>query len=65
MAARDFYLNFEKIFGGIFDIMLGRLWLLGMVKWSSFEWLLKRWDLCICKGFNFPMSFKISVQMFL
>ena len=58
-------MNFEfKFFEGS-PLNLEILSLLGEVKGNSFEWFLKRWDLCICKGFNFPMSFKISVQMFL
>ena len=47
MAARDQTLNFEMIFGGCFDLMLGSLCLLGMVKVNSFEWFLQKWDLCI------------------
>ena len=46
MAARTKVLNFAKIFGGVVGPKLEHLWLLGIVKLNSFEWFLKKWDLC-------------------
>ena len=47
MAERKQVLNFGMKFGGVVYHMLKHLWLLGILKWSSFGWFLKKCDLYI------------------
>ena len=64
MAARKFYLNFEKIFGEGVDLMLGHLWLLGFVKVNSFEWFLKKWDYAYEMDSIFKCYLKLVLKCF-
>ena len=65
MAAWNQVLNFEMIFGGFARLVLVSLQMLGFWKLILFEWVLKKWDLPIWRRFNFELSFKLCIWMFL